>query len=235
MFGYHRRMAVWHGATAPVEPPRADPEALRRLVAAAGMATPVSLAGERLLPLAAPLDAVVGGLRRGSVVSVGPSPGLALQVAAGPSGTGSWVAAVGLPGLGAVAAAEAGVDLARLLVVDVPPEGWTEAVAAAVDGIDVVLAGVPPRLRAGDARRLAARVRERGTVLVAVDGLAGPGIAGGRWPERADLGLRVTGRSWAGLGAGHGHLSGGNLEVVVSGRGVAGRERAVAVPWAGDR
>ena len=99
---------------------------------------------------------------------------LALALAAGASQAGSWVAAVGLGSLGLVAAAELGVALDRLVLVDDPGRdraGWASVVAALVDGFDVVLvAAGSAGSRPADARRLVARVRERGAVLVAVGG-----------------------------------------------------------------
>jgi hypothetical protein len=73
------------------------------------------------------------------------------------------------------------------------------------------------RLRAGDARRLVARVRERGAVLVAV---------GGELPgERSPLRLTVTASTWQGLGEGWGHLQGRRVTVEARGRGEAARGR----------
>ena len=94
-------------------------------------------------------------------------------------------------------------------------------VAALLDAFDVVLAGPPRDLRAADARRLTARVRERGAVLVATDG------RGMAWPEPAEVRLTVTSATWEGLGRGHGLLRGRKVEVVTGGRGAAARERRV--------
>jgi hypothetical protein len=202
-------------------------------------ARPLALAGERRLPLAPALAPLLGdgGLRRGITVVVsaagapggpvreGPSPdraegrgatALAIALAAGPSAAGSWVAAVGLPELGVVAAHEAGVVLDRLALVPDPPRAsWAATVAALIDGIDVVLvraAGVRP----ADARRLTARARERGAVLVPL---------GDGWPEPPELRLTVTGGTWHGLGDGHGHLRARLAEVRLTGRGGVSRPR----------
>ena len=177
--------------------PRGDPAALAR---AAQHARPVALAGEQVLPV---LDALAplfpeGGLRRGTVVAVqgGASSSLALAVAAGPSAAGSWVGAVGLPSLGLLAAAEAGVALDRLVLVADPARGggrddWPTVVATLVDGMDVVLVRLPRSLRTGDARRLQARVRERGAVLL-VTGPPGP-----LEPELTLTAAGVSGTAWA--------------------------------------
>jgi len=178
---------------------------------------PAALAGQRLLPAVPGLAGLLpgGGLRRGSVVAVPGSPQLALAVVAGPSAAGSWCAAVGLPALGLAAAAEAGVVLDRLALVPEPGRQWAAVVAALVDAVDVVLVAPPPGgARPGDARRLAARGRERGAVLV---------VAGG-W-EGADVRLTVAAGRWEGLGAGHGYLRGRRAQVVAEGRGAAARPR----------
>jgi hypothetical protein len=126
-----------------------------------------------------------------------------------------------MPALGLVAAAELGVDLARLALIPAPGEQWAVAVAALVDGFDLVLLRPPARVRGADARRLMARVKERGSALVLMDP---PG-----WPESPDLRLSVGSTGWEGLGAGHGLLTSRRMEVVVSGRRAASRERRRSV------
>jgi hypothetical protein len=177
-----------------------------------------TLADERLLPVVPALEPLLPGrgLRRGTTVTVTRSVALALALVAGASAAGSWVAAVGLPDLGIVAAAETGIVLERLALVPVPgARAWPAVVAAFLDAVDVVLVRSPPRLPAAQARRLAARARERGAVLVPI----------GAWSQPADLRLAVTSSSWQGLGQGHGHLRARQAEVSISGRGAATRER----------
>jgi hypothetical protein len=149
---------------------------------------------------------------------VAESTSLALQLVAAPSVAGSWVAAVGLPALGALAAAEAGVVLERLALVPRPGEQWATITAALLDAIDVVLVRPPHRLRHADARKLIARARERGAVLVPI----------GRW-EGADMRLEVVSARWHGVGQGDGHLQGCRMEVVATGRRAAARERRTVV------
>ena len=189
---------------------------------------PVAWANQQLLPVLAPLEPLLpeGGLRRGSTVSVVGAPGataLALALGAAASTTGSWVAAVGLPALGLAAAAELGVALERVVVVSAPPaESWATVVAALVDAIDLVWLGLPRRVAAADARRLAARARERGSVLVLLGG--GSGV----WPQAPDVRLMVASATWAGVGGdGAGRLEARHVEVVATGRGAAARERRV--------
>jgi hypothetical protein len=97
--------------------------------------------------------------------------------------------------------------------------GWPAVVAALVDGFDVVLvaAGRGTRLRASDARRLIARVRERGAVLVAVGGDL-PG-------ERSPVRLSVAASRWSGLDRGAGYLRCREVTVEATGRGDAARRR----------
>ena len=181
------------------------------------------LADERLLPVLPALRPLLPhqGLRRGTTVAVARSAALALALVAGASAAGSWVAAVGLPDLGIVAAAETGIALERLALVPVPgARAWPTVVAAFLDAVDVVLVRSPAGLPAAPARRLAARARERGAVLVPL----------GAWSEPADLRLAVTSSDWHGLGQGHGSLRARRVEVVASGRGAAARERR-ALLW----
>jgi hypothetical protein len=190
----------------------------------AGRAQPVALAGERRLPVLPALRSLLpDGLRRGSVVVVEGATSLAMALLAAASAEGSWCAAVGLPSLGMAAAGELGVTLDRFPLVAAPrpgsgPGGWAWVVAALLDAFDVVLAGGPsaPSCRAADARRLTARVRERGAVLV---------VASPRWPESPAVRLTVAASTWDGPGRGEGRLRGRRLEVVATGRATAARER----------
>src|SRR4029453_4794964 len=181
---------------------------------------PAALADERLLPVVPALRPLLPnqGLRRGSTVAVGRSaaPAPALARVAGASAAGSWVAAVGLPDLGILAAAETGVALERLALVPSPgPPAWPTVVAALLDAIDVVLVRSPPGLPPAQARRPAPRARARGAVLVPL----------GPWSEPADLRLAVTASAWHGLGQGHGTLRARQVEILITCRGPATRER----------
>lgn len=219
------------GASAPA--PRHRPLDLREATA---RARPIALAGERLLPVAAPFDVVLpaGGLVRGStmaVTAVSPlgagATSLTLALVAEASRTGSWVAAVGTPALGLAAAAEAGLALERCATIAAAPaESWATVVAALVGAFDVVLVGEGVRLRAGDARRLVARVRERGTVLVSLGARRRAGID-------IDVSLVARHACWSGLGNGSGSLRARRVEVEVGGRGQASRARLVDL-WLPD-
>ncbi|MCY3926364.1 MAG: hypothetical protein OXG52_12845 [bacterium] len=204
---------------------------------------PLLAAHERTLPALYPLRGLFpdGVLRRGWTIAVGGevATSLALAVAAGPSASGSWTAVVGDPGLGLAAAAEAGVVLERLLMVDAPePRAALEAVAALVGAVDIVLLGSETRLGAADHRRLAARLRERGSVLIRLAEGRGHGAdvwtGGARSPGRrvggppnADVRLQVMSSRWCGLEDGWGLLRSRHVSVQVQGRGAAGRPRSV--------
>jgi len=214
--------------------PRRDARARARLREVAARGRPVLLARERALPVGGPLADLLPGssLRRGTVTTVEGAPGagstsLAFTLAAAATAAGEWAAAVDLDGtFGAEAAAVAGVALERFAVVrHVPPERWATVVAALLDGVTLVLAEVPRYARAADARRLTARARERGAMLV----------AGGRarWPGDAALRLVAGGGRWEGLDPGAGLLAERALRVRVDGRGDAARLRDEALARAG--
>jgi hypothetical protein len=181
-------------------------------------------AGEDIgvLPVATPLSEVLpaGGLRRGGTVAVAGGPGstsLLLALLAAASAGGAWVGVVGRPQLGLVAAAEAGVRLDRLALVPHPGADLLAVTSALLDGLDVVaMAGTG--VRAADRQRLAARVRQRGAVLLAL----------GPWPG-AEAELSCADLRWLGLGAGpdgSGRLRARLVEVRARGRGIGPRGRS---------
>ncbi len=200
-----------------------DPTKSHRLASAV-------LARERTLPVTPVIAELVGagGIQRGSTVIVPPgAPGsttLALELLAGASTAGHWCAAVGLANLGILAARERGIVLDRLLLVPSPgPAGrWQQVLASLFDGVDAVLFAPSAPVRQGDARKLTARARDRGSLLVVLD-------RRGWWSEPGDLRLGVTASAWSGLGGGHGLLSSRSVEVEVSGRGAAARPRRTAM------
>lgn len=204
---------------------RAERADLGHLADLAERVRPPALAGEHVLPVLPPLEVLLpGGLQRGTTVGVtGVRRGvgatsLSLAVASAASASGSWIAAVGLPSLGLLAAAELGLGLERLAMVAAPPDArsYATVVATLVDAFDIVLLGRAQRLRPSDCRRVVARARERGTVLVAVGGA--PGLD-------ADVVLSVVAAEWEGVGRGHGHLQARRMVVEASGRRAAARTR----------
>jgi hypothetical protein len=80
-------------------------------------------------------------------------------------------------------------------------------------------------LRVSDARRLVARVRERGSVLV--------GVGGDLPGERSPLRLEVMASSWQGFGEGWGCLRARRVVVEAEGRGAAARTRRAEL-WLPD-
>lgn len=203
-------------------PGRADAAALGR---AAHLSRPITLAVERTLPVLAALAPLLpdGGVRRGGVTAVEGAgcTSLALAFTAAASATGSWVAGVGLGSLGLAAAADLGVALERLvLVADPAADVRAEVLATLVDSFDIVVVGDGghPVRTTGVHRRLQARTRERGGVVVAVGGTAG---------FEPDLRLRVTATGWDGLEPGAGHLRARRVVVEASGRRSAVRPRRV--------
>src|SRR4051794_2597670 len=200
-----------------VEP---DLDALRR---AAEQAKPVSLAGERSLPVLEALESLLPeGIRRGATATVTGGAGstsLALALGAAASHAGSWVGVVGAPRLGLLAAAELGVAPERMLVVpEVPAASVATAVAALLDAVDVVYVG--GAVNDADARRLVARAREREAVLIPL---------GRRWPLGADVRLAVADAEWCW----NGRLVARRVQVTASGRGVYARERRASL-WLPD-
>ena len=185
---------------------------------------PLAGAGERTLPVPEAFASLLpqGGLQRGSTVATGGTAATSLALAlVGPTtGTGSWVAVVGLPRLGLLAAAELGVDLERVLLVAEPEaRGWPATVAALLDAVEIVLVRPPGPVGASVQRRLQARARDRGSVLLQVGGHAG------MWAQGPDVVVSAGASSWVGLGPGHGRLLARRVEVAVTGRRGADRPR----------
>ncbi|MCC6226257.1 MAG: hypothetical protein IT195_07615 [Microthrixaceae bacterium] len=183
---------------------------------------PTTLAHERVLPVLPPLDAVLphDGLALGSTIRVDECTSLSLALVAAASQAGSWVAAVGTADIGWAAAADLGLDLGRVLVVPrVGSAEWAGVVAALVDSVSVVMVRPGRPVGERDARRLSARARERGTVLL-LD------AAARSWPIEPDVVIEAVG-SWSGLGEGHGRLRERRLDVSISGRRAAARRRSV--------
>jgi hypothetical protein len=212
------------------------PAVRESLAVLAERARPTSSSESQLLPVIPPLQGLFpgGGLRRGtSIVITGEGTSergtgrarattsgvtLCLSLLGAASSAGSWCAAVGLCGLGAVAADDLGIDLARLVLLPSPGPKWAEATAALLDGVDVVVLCPPFPVRPAMARRLLARTRDRGAVLIVVPGQAG-------WPEGPDLRLSVGNTRWDGIGRGDGHLCRRRVTVTATGRRSASRPR----------
>ncbi len=137
------------------------------------------------------------------------SASLAMALMAGPSADGAWCGVVGSAEFGLEAAAAAGVELRRTILVPDPGEAWLEVTAALIDVLGVVVVAAPAQVAAKDVSRISARLRQRGSVLIAY----------GDWP-RCDARLSLRDAEWVGLGRGHGHLQARRVTVEVS-RGTA--------------
>ena len=148
-----------------------------------------------------------GGLRPGAAYSLSRSTSLLLALLAQPSQSGSWCGVVGMPRLGAEAAEKLGVDLSRLVLIPDPGPRWLAVTATISEVLPVV--AVRPSGRATDAEvsRLAARLRDRGAVL----------LVQGPWPQ-AEAVLEVDDPMWTGLGRGHGYLNGRAVTVTSTSR-----------------
>ncbi|MEU2201742.1 hypothetical protein [Isoptericola sp. NPDC019482] len=176
--------------------------------------------GGRLLPVHPGLAGLLpdGGLTAGTVLAVRGSTTLLLALLAEASRSGAWVALVGAPSVGMLAAADAGIALGRTVLVPAPGPDAPAALAALLDGMDVVVVGPGATLLDGDRRRLAARARERGAVLVAQ----------AVWPG-AHVTLDARGGTWSGVDHGAGWLRRRTLRVRRTGRGAAARPLEVEV------
>ncbi|WP_167174718.1 hypothetical protein [Saccharomonospora amisosensis] len=156
------------------------------------------------------------GLRRGSTVAVRGSISLLLALLAEATTGGHWAAVVGIPRLGLAAASELGVEVNRLALVPRPGADFAPVTAALLDGLDLVATASPERTQ--EARRLSARARHRGAVLLSF----------GPWPG-AEVELRCLSSRWTGLDHGHGYLREREVLVDVVGRGAVTRPSRTAL------
>jgi NADPH:quinone reductase-like Zn-dependent oxidoreductase len=201
--------------TAVVEPPVARLAALPGVCTASRVAAQADQARAtgRVLPVAPALAGLLpdAGLRRGTTVAVHGASSLLLALLADATAAGSWAAVVGMPSLGLAAAAEYGVDVARMALIPRPGAELPAVVAALLDGVDLVVVH-SDTVRPAVARRLSARARHRGAVLLTF----------GPWPG-ADVELSCRPESWTGPEDGYGHLGKRRALVRARGRGAAAR------------
>ena len=206
------------------------PERRARAAELATAIRPTASAASRLVPVTEPLRDLLPdqALRRGTAVVVAGATGLGattlgLSLLAAATVAGHWCGAVGLDDPGVVAMAELGVDLRRVVFVPRPRGAWAAAAAELFEGVDVVLVRPPARVAHTAARRLAARVRDRASVLVVL-------VEDRRdWPVPAVLELEVTASTWRA----DGRLVARHAEVRAVGRGITGRPRRVDL-WLPD-
>lgn len=148
-----------------------------------------------------------GGLRPGAAYSLSRSTSLLLGLLAQPSQSGSWCGVVGMPRLGAEAAERLGVDLSRLVLIPEPGPRWLAVTATVAEVLPVVAVRPAGRAPDGEISRLAARLRDRGAVL----------LVQGPWPQ-AEAVLELDAPEWTGVGRGHGYLSGRTVTITASSR-----------------
>jgi hypothetical protein len=187
------------------------------VVAASALRERLDVPGGRPpFPVAEPLGPLLpsGGLRRGSVIAVSGSTALLLALLAAATAQGAWAAVVGIADLGVLAAIEAGVAVQRLALIPRPGPDPASAIAALLDGMGLVALAGADRVPAGTRRALAARVRQRGAVLLPF----------GPWPG-ADIELRCRAEIWHGAEQGAGRLRSREVVVHAIGRGAAARPR----------
>ncbi|WP_438856002.1 hypothetical protein [Agromyces sp. M3QZ16-3] len=213
------------GATAVEPPPAARLDRVEELQARIRGMQATRL-DTRALPTHPALASVLpgGALREGAIVQVEGSITLLMAALAGPSRSGRWVAVSGMPEFGVEAAARFGIDLERLVLVPDPGRQWLTVAAALADVIPVVAVRPTARLAPAEASRFAARLRQRGALL----------LVDGDWPG-SDARLELERSDWTGLERGHGHLVEREVVVRVTGRGEVGRgaRRRLRLP-AGD-
>jgi len=198
---------------------------------------PVVLARENVLSISGPLAAVVpdGSLRRGSTLTIAGSgaTSVALELVSGASRAGSWTALVGLHDVAPVAVLEAGLNPERVAFIN-PGQSARHAdvIAALVGAVDLIMVDARLSLRQQEIRRLGARLRECGSVMVVVMPGTDPltlrctGEIGSAWT--ADVALMVEAASWQGPDRGHGHVQSRRISIETLGRGrAAGGRRHV--------
>lgn len=203
--------------------PEEQADRARRAPILASAVRPTAAASARRLDVIEPLAAVVpdGALRRGTTLVVAGPPAfgtttLGLALLCGASATGHWCAAVGFDDPGVVAMSELGIDLRRVVFVPRPRGAWASAAAELFEGMDAVLVRPPARVSHTAARRLRARARERGVVLVVVVEHRDD------WPVPVFATLEVTEATWQ-L---EGRLVARRAEVLVTGQGLERPRRA---------
>lgn len=198
-----------------------EPAPLSQVLAALGeRVAPISMAGERVLPVSPDLcDLFVeGGLVRGRVLSCTGSgaTSVALSTVAAAADAGAWVAMIDVPTVGLDAASELGVPLERVVAIDTGQEtsSWPDVVAAAADGFELLIVRVPADIHTSTLRKVSTRLQQRGVVMLV---LGDPG------PLVCDGVLEAARQTWSGIGSGWGHLAQRSVEVWSTGRRMPGR------------
>jgi hypothetical protein len=188
-----------------IEKAHSDLERIRELKSRIAGMERTKLATRALPTLPAFASLLPGGaLQAGSAYSVAGSMTLVMGLLSAASADGAWCGVVGVPEFGAEAAARFGIELGRLVLVREPGAAWLPVTAALADALTIVV--VRASGRAGeqavsdtDAAKLAARLRQRGAVLISLLPEGAPA-----WPG-SETTLAVTESRWVGIGRGHGY------------------------------
>lgn len=101
----------------------------------------------------------------GRILQVEGGVGPLVRAAAAVGGPGAWMGFIALGNIGWVAASEAGINLERVMTIPDPGPLAADVVATLLDGVDVLCVG-PVSLSHAQRRRLAARVRRDGRVVL---------------------------------------------------------------------
>lgn len=161
----------------------------------------------RLWPVLEPIAELLPdpGLKAGAAYRLDGSGSLLAALLVGASQDGQWCGLVGIDDFGVESAQALGVRLERLVLIPDPGPDWLKVAAALVEAVPVVAVRPLDVVRAGDATRLASRMREHNAVL----------LVQGEWPH-CEAGLRLDSPDWVGLGPGHGHLQQRQVTLTVS-------------------
>jgi len=171
------------------------------------------------LPLPPELEPLVPGGRivPGSVISVVGARSLLFRFFASASQAGGWLGVVGCDNLGVLAVAQAGLVLPRVSFVAKTGSHAATVCAALLDAMSIVI-GSEVVLLDSERRKLAARARERGSVIFSETA----------WPG-AQLTFHVVNRAWAGADHGQGWLRTCELTLHRTGRAHAARPQTFTV------
>ena len=181
------------------------------------ISTPSVLAHNRIFPVIEELAGLFrdGGIHQGSTVEVRGEAettfAAALTIAV--SQSSKWTAVVGLPGLSSQAVSHLGVDLSRWVFVDHPQDHAAEVVQALMGSVALILIGSNTKIRSDHGRKIAARMRSKGTSIITVGDARGYNL-------RPSFSLKILRASWSGIGHGNGRLTSRRLEVEAVHRGV---------------
>lgn len=163
--------------------------------------------GNRSIPTHPGLRPLLPGaaLHAGSTYAVQGSWQLALSFLAEASTSGAWCGVIGCPAFGAEAAAALGLALDRCILIPYPGSDAAALAGSLSEVLTVTLLHAPDNFTASTRERIAARLREHGSVLVVT----------GAWPGAATS-LNVTASRWKGLEHGFGAIA--SRELTVSAR-----------------